>query len=158
MPAPLTNAQKRYLITELIRPAFARAGAEADGQSFDEWRLSQVLRACGKAGLRCCSQDDYGAVKAHFLAALGREGQAMAAAVRGAPAANRRRQAAWALRNQWQRMGLSEGYAAGICRQMSRGAETLATASEGTLWKVYYALRKQARRMDLTGDGNQKTT
>lgn len=146
MPAPLTKSQKRRLITELIRPAYQRAGADTDGLTFDDWRRSEVVRACGKFGLRCCSQDDYGAVKSHFLSLLGRDGAALAADVRGAPAANRRRQAAWSVTNQLQRLNRPPSYAEGICRQMTRGTETLATASEGTLWKVYFALRKSAQR------------
>jgi hypothetical protein len=145
MPAPLTKPQKAYL-AQLANRAYTQAGADTDGMDRADWRRSEVIRACGKHGLRCCSQDDYGAVKSHFLNALGRVGSALAADIRGAPAANHRRQAAWAITNQLQRMNLSRDYAASICRQMTRGAETLDTASEDNLWRVYYALRKQASR------------
>jgi hypothetical protein len=143
MPAPLTNAQKRYL-SQLARAAWQRAGADADGLNEAEWRRSEVVRACGKFGLRCCGQDDYGVVKGHFLAALGRDGAALRAMVQGDPEANRKRQALWCLRRELGARPMA--YAEGILRNMSRGEFTLVTATSVWVWRVVVALRTQARR------------
>lgn len=153
MAAPLTNGQKAYL-AQLSERAFNRTAALARGRGETvadgwrergTWRHEQVAKACGKFGLRCCSQDDYGAVKAHFLELLGEPGAALKAEVHGRAEANDRRQVEWKIILLLKRLGKTLPYADGICRQMFRGV-SLQDATTRGLWGVYFALKKQERR------------
>jgi hypothetical protein len=147
MSAPLTKSQKRYL-SQLARDAWLKA-PQADGQDVNSWRRDQVAAACGKWGLRCCSQDDYGAVRGHFLNLLGQPGKAFKVMVHGDPAANQRRVVEWKIMNRLTRLGEPISYGEGIIRQMTRGAESLTSAPTKTLWKVFYALNKECGRRGL---------
>lgn len=150
----LSTKQKAYL-AKLARKAFGRAQAEACAEGailpggiyqngflndFDEWRHEQVSRACCKQGLRCCDQDDYGAVKAHFLRMLGQTSQAERAAVRGA--GNGRRVAEYKLVQQLKDGGFQQSYAEAICQNMF--GHGVAAASEKEVWKVFYTVRNRA--------------
>ena len=69
MAAPLTKRQKYYLVT-LARQAFERecSRKNAEGRmpgAEEKFRHEAVAKACGKRGLRCCSQDDYEIGRAH---------------------------------------------------------------------------------------------
>lgn len=156
MSAKLSNKQKAYL-AQLAREAFARQCAEASREEgavleggifvnaflndFEEWRHEQVARACDKLGLRCCTQDDYGAVKGHFLAMLGREGQALKAMVRGD--GNPKRVADYKLNEALREAGLARGYAEAICRNMF--GVGLAEAGVKQVWKVFYTVRNRMK-------------
>src|SRR4051812_39726153 len=63
----LSDTQKR-LLSQLSARAYSKQSALARGRgvqpdmsykAYDEFRHAQVALATGKAGLRCCSQDDY---------------------------------------------------------------------------------------------------
>lgn len=155
MSAPLDKGQKAYL-AQLAREAFARAqraareaGAVFEGDlfmnallnDFEEWRHEEVSRACSKNGLRCCTQDDYGAVKGHFLAKLGREGQAVKAIVRGE--GNEGRVARFKLRKELEGAGFKWGYAEAICK--SKFKCDLASASPAQVWKIFYDVKRNAK-------------
>lgn len=146
MSAKLTNGQKGYL-AQLATRARNRGAALARGRgdvvglpSNEEFRHAEVIKACGKAGLRCCSQDDYKLVEGHFLELLGQHGAAFNAQVRAAT--EPRRVAESKVVSQCQKMGKSLNYADGICRRMSKGLG-LFDVGEQMLWKVFYALRYQ---------------
>ena len=147
MAAPLTNAQKRYL-SQLSRQAW-RASPEADALDEGTYRRNEVAAACGKLGLRCCSQDDYGAVKGHFQNLLGHPGQALKTMVQGDPEANQRRVVEFKIMNRLTRLGEPLSYGESICRRMTRGAESLTSAATKTLWKVFFALNKECGRRGL---------
>jgi hypothetical protein len=149
MPAALTNGQKAYL-AQLARRAWA-LDAEADSQDADSWRHEQVVKAVGKAGLTCCSQDDYGFVKGHFLNLIGEPGQALKAHVR--QVANPRRVAEYKLREACRDFGLSIGYAAAICRRQNEGMG-LEEVDEKRIWFLVFTIRNRGRKKVLTG-GNR---
>lgn len=161
MPAPLANNQKAYL-SQLARQAFEklRADATREGRVYpadhalagwpteatlwdpEEFRHTEVAKACHKNGLRCCSQNDYGAVKGHFLALLGREGAAMKAIVNGA--GNGKRTAEIKLLEALREGGFHLGYAEAICRKQFHC--TVADASAAQTWKLFYTVRNRGRK------------
>lgn len=136
MSAPLSHFQKRYL-SQLARRAWQAAEREvADEATF---RHAEVARASGKAGLRCCSQDDYKRVEAHFLNLLGETGQALNAHL--AAETEPVRQAEAVLRRECQRFGLALSYPAAICARQFRCP--LAEATEKQLWNLVYTIRNR---------------
>ena len=149
MAAPLNHDQKRYL-SQLSDRAFDRLSAEADGQYFyddlpatkarEQFRHDQVIKACGKIGLRCCSQDDYLRVKAHFLDLLGESGAAMNAHVRAETEG--RRVVLHKIREACRQFGFTLGYAESICRQRANGLG-LDESDEKKLWTVFYTVRNR---------------
>jgi hypothetical protein len=145
MSAPLTNRQKGYL-AQLAQRAADKLGAvhpdsdEGRARELERFRHVEVAKACGKMGLRCCSQDDYGAVKGHFLHLLGEDDKALSAMVNGDAEANQRRTAEMKIVAKCQEMGKRIAYADGICRRMTRG-KGLQEVTAKTLWKVFFALK-----------------
>lgn len=147
----LSNGQKAYL-SQLSDRAFNRLAALAHGRGEEldsstaaraKFRHEQVAEACGKLGLRCCSQDDYKTVEAHFLHLLGEDGRAMKALVRGE--GNPRRVVEWKITKALEALGRPISYADGICRRMYHGT-ALMDASDKQLWKLFYALQYQLQR------------
>lgn len=151
MPAPLTNGQKRYLSQEAERAyRFLAAKARGRGEEWDmsakaiaAWRHAQVAVAVQKIGLRCCSQADYSAVKAHFQHLLGADGKALRSMVRAQ--SEEQRQAEWKVLKACEALGRPLHYADAICRRMFRGLALL-DASPGQLWKVLAALNYEIKR------------
>lgn len=145
MSAPLTKSQKRYL-AQLARQALnqVRALARARGEAFEvdeeTWRHEEVIRAVGKHGLRCCSQDDYADLKGHFLDRLGAYGAAFDARLRAAT--QKRRQAEAVLVRELQKAGLHLNYANSICQRQYRC--TLFDATERQIWNLVYTIRNRA--------------
>lgn len=140
MPAPLKKHQK-WEIVKLARAAFDKIDpADIDGQTFDEWRHSEVARACGKNGLRCCDQDDYAPVKAHFLDMVGASGAAFNWHVRAQSQGDRVARAV--LERECGKAGVSLGYAIAICKRQFRCE--LNDASEKQLWSLVYTVRNRA--------------
>jgi hypothetical protein len=148
----LTNEQKRVL-SELARRAWRHAAAQARGRGEDPaedpllreetgFRHGMVQLACGKAGLRCCSQEDYLPVKAHLLECLGRSGGAFEAHMKAA--SDGRRRAEWKLREACQEFGLNLNYADAICRRQHHGAG-LAEVGEKALWHLVFTVRNRGR-------------
>ncbi len=81
--APLSPLQKRE-ICMLARRAYFRARALGDAvnpiddgmcesRAFQAWRRMQQKAACGESSLRCCCNNDYLPLRAHFLALAGAE-------------------------------------------------------------------------------------
>ena len=145
MAAPLTNRQKGYLAM-LAKRAFVKAGLNsqspiANSLAEEKWRHDQVAIACGRLGLRCCSQDHYGAVKGHFLSLLGESGQALRADVRGRPEVNELRVVSWKIIQRCREYGIPISKADGICRQMTRGVGLQEVEEARTLWNVFFKLR-----------------
>lgn len=149
MSAPLSHLQKR-LLSQLSDRAFACVSAESDGQYFyddlpatkarEQFRHDQVVKACGKIGLRCCSQEDYKLVEAHFLNLCGETGKALNAHVRAVT--EPRRQAEAVLNRELVAGGFNLSYAAAICQRQFRC--TLADATEKQLWNLVYTVRNRA--------------
>lgn len=163
MSAPLSNYQKRHL-SQLARRALnhTRALARGRGEEFnvteEDYRHEQVIEACGKHGLRCCSQDDYKAVEAHLLDKLGQHGPAFNAQVRAAT--EKRRVAEFKLDAELKAAGLHVNYANAICQRQFNC--TIFDATERQLWNLVYtvrnraaAKRRQARRISSRGDLRQ---
>jgi len=155
MSAPLDKGQKRYL-SQLSDRAWARQRAAgilpaeflpsetlSASAARTKFRHAQVAKACHKHGLRCCSQDDYGAIKAHFLHLLGEDGQAMKAHVHGA--SNDQRVAEWKLFNEIKAAagaGITVGYVEAICRRQFGCTITDTTAKQK--WALLYTVRNRA--------------
>jgi hypothetical protein len=149
MSAPLDNNQKRIL-SQLARRAFNRelALARGRGEKLAElnesaFRHEHVAKACGKLGLRCCSQDDYGAVKAHFLDLLGEHGQAFKAVHHGT--GNARRIAEYKLMQACEQGGLQLSYAAKIC--VNQFKCSLEDATEKQLWCLTFTIKNRGRKV-----------
>jgi hypothetical protein len=156
MSAALANNQKAYL-AQLARKGFEKQRAEARAEGavfaggelflnallndFEEWRHEQVSRACGKAGLRCCTQSDYNAVKAHFLQMVGADGAAMKALVRAQTDGVRTARAV--LDRELTKAGLKPAYAEAIVRRKYKCG--LVEASEKQVWTVVYDVRRAKR-------------
>jgi hypothetical protein len=160
--APLSNFQKEIL-SKMSRRAFARMGALARGRG-EEWpegntadhqafRHDQVSRACQKRGLRCCSQDDYPRIKAHFQQLLGEDGRAFNTLVRGEN--NGRRIAEHKLAEEMQKAGIGPAYVEKIC--MTQNKCRVLEASEKQLWHLMYTVRNRAAAKKRTEDRGQKT-
>lgn len=158
MSAPLTNSQKRYL-SQLARRALnqVRALARGRGETFEvdeeTWRHEEVITACGKHGLRCCSQDDYKTVEAHFLDRLGAHGAAFNAQVQAAT--EKRRQAEAVLVREIEKAGLHLNYANAICQRQYRC--TIFDATEKQLWTLVYTIRNRAAAKRKSAVSGQKS-
>lgn len=157
MSAALSNGQKAYL-AQLSDRAFNRLGAMARGrgETFYEgpheatqrelFRHAEVAKACGKRGLRCCSQEDYKAVEAHFLELLGEHGRAFNAQVRAAT--EQRRLIEYKITEACREFGFNITYADAICRSQNhgKGIEEIDGSSEAglkCLWRVFYTVRSR---------------
>lgn len=146
MAAPLDKNQKRIL-SQLAQRAWNREAAMARARGhtltepIDNYRHRHVAQACGKLGLRCCSQDDYGAVKGHFLDLLGEHTQAFQAVHRGE--GNGRRVAEFKLVDACKTAGVDITYADRICRTQFRC--TIEEASERQLWCLVFTLRNRRK-------------
>lgn len=164
MAAPLSHSQKRYL-SQLSDRAFDRQSAEADGQYFyddlpatkarEQFRHDEVVKACSKIGLRCCSQEDYKIVEAHFLNLLGETGKAMNALL--AAQTEERRTVLTKIREACQQFGFTLGYAESICRQRA-GGQGLDQADVKKLWTTFYTVRNRglAKRQAAAGNHPQQ--
>lgn len=151
MASPLNNGQKRIL-SQLARRAWARECALSRGRGEmpdvsaageAAFRHEQVARACGKLGLRCCSQDDYGAVKGHFLNLLGEADKAFQAVHHGE--GNARRVAEFKVVQACRETGLELAYAAKICANMFKCS--LEDASTDQLWKLMFTVKNRGRKV-----------
>lgn len=134
----LDKGQKARLAI-LARQAFDRLGAEdRASQTPDQYRRAQVAVACGKAGLRLCSQIDYRRVEGHFLNLINETGKALNALMRAET--EERRQWYWKIIMRTKQYGITKEKADGICRQMTRGKYSLDDADLRTLRNVYFKL------------------
>lgn len=152
MSAPLTHGQKRYL-SQLSDRAFRFEGAKARGRGetwpeattavLAEYRHAEVAKACGKLGLRCCSQDDYKLVEAHFLNLLNQPGKAFAAHVRATT--NDDRIAEWKLMQAIKEaaaVGIDRRYAEAICKRQY--GCTILEASTKQKWNLMFTIKNRA--------------
>jgi hypothetical protein len=153
MSAALNKGQKAYL-AQLFERAFNQAAAVARGRGEEPavdtkarttWRHQEVAKACGKLGLRCCSQADYKRVEAHVLDLLGEAGKAFNAHVRAET--NERRIAEWKLVQTCKEFGFHLAYAEAICRRQHNGLG-LDDVDEKALWNLMFTVRNRglARR------------
>lgn len=150
MSAPLNHGQKAYL-SQLSDQAFTREQriAASMGIQFYEgmsptkareaFRHAEVAKACAKIGLRCCTQDDYKLVEAHFLQMLGKIEAAFKAGVRAA--SEPRRQAEAVLVRECTRFGFRLSYAESICRTQYKC--TLQDATTNQIWNLVYTVRNR---------------
>ena len=133
----------------LAKQAFAKACERKE--SIDEcgcglgpgtsYRHNQVIKACGMHGLLCCTQKEYGYVKARFLGLLGAEGRAVKAEMHGLPERNELRVIQWKIVNKCKECGIPIAKAEGICRQMTRGKGLQEVEETRVLWNVFFKLR-----------------
>jgi hypothetical protein len=141
MPAPLTTNQKRYL-AQLSRRAW-RQSPDADAEDEVTFRHNQTALATGKLGLRCCGQDDYKRVEAHFLHLLGQDGEAFNALIRAHT--EPRRQAEYKLKQACQEFNFPLSYADAICRRQNRGLG-IDDVGATNLWHLVFTIRNRGRR------------
>jgi len=147
MSSPLTNFQKQHLARLAgraynLQAAIARGAGKVFEPDAERWRHDQVAAACGKLGLRCCSQLDYKRVEAHFLELLGEHGRAFQAQVQAET--EPRRQAEAVLVRECERAGLPLQYAEKICQRQFRCS--LFDAGEKQIWSLVYTVRNRARK------------
>jgi hypothetical protein len=143
----LTNRQKAYL-SRLAAAAYVRLHGEAtarDPRVVEEFRHAQVAAACGKAGLRCCSQTDYKLVEARLLDLNGWHAAAFNAGV--SAATEKRRQAEAVLVAECDKAGLHLAYAESICRNIYKCP--LSDASDRQIWNLIYTVRNRSRARRL---------
>lgn len=124
-----------------LQAALASLAAEGSNKAFEEWRHQQVARACGKQGLRCCSQLDYKTVEAHFLHLLGEDGRALNALVRAEE--EPRRQAEAVLVKTCLKWGFQLAYADALCRGIHK--MPLNDAPPQIIWQVVYTVENRGR-------------
>jgi hypothetical protein len=142
MGAPFSNKQKAEL-AQLARRAYGIAcerDAVPDGMTMEDWRHREVASASGKLGLRCCGQEDYLPVRAHFLEMVGETGEAFATHVRAVTDA--RRTAEFKLVQACEEFGYRLSYADAICRRQNRGLG-LDQVGEKTLWRLVFTIRNR---------------
>lgn len=160
MSAPLSKGQKSYL-AQLARQAWRREceNARVRGEDVDasagaaqNYRHRAVIEACGKHGLRCCGQDDYGLVKGALLERLGAHGAAFKAMVR--QQTNGVRVAQAVLLRELANAELQVGYAAAICMRQYRCA--LEDAGEKQLWSLVFTVRNRARGRAMKSRENEQ--
>lgn len=143
---PLSNQQKAALCI-LCREAYdlqPDASPDPTEAQLAEYRHAQVEKATGKPGLTACVQDDWKPLRAHFLALVGRTGEAFKAAMEHGT--EDVKVAMFKLRQACQRAGLPLAYPAAICRNQYRCALEDATAKQ--LWQLVFTVnnRGTARR------------
>lgn len=160
----LTKPQKSHLV-QLAQRAFKLTGAKARGAgfktdvldapdkqteliamavigsalAFNVWRHEHVALACGKAGLRCCTQLDYKLVEAHFLELLGETGKAMNALVQAQ--SEPKRQAEARLIHACKTNGFKLSYAETLCQSIHK--VSLGDAPTAVIWKVIYTINNR---------------
>lgn len=153
----LSRRQKLNLVLLARRAWDASAkGIGAIGNSsaaFDEWRHQEVTRACGKVGLRCCENDDYPRVKAHFLHLLGEDGAAMEWHLRAAT--EPRRQAEAVLWRELRAAGLQPAYVEAICRTQFKCGVIEAGVKQ--LWSLVYTVRNRGRQKRISQKATEGT-
>lgn len=157
MSAPLNNKQKAYL-SQLARRAFNLEAARARGagdviaegdpdggspqdpllRDAEHYRHAHVAFACGKLGLRCCSQDDYRVIEAHFLNILGEVKRAFNSFVLSAT--EKTRVAKYMVVQACKEFDFQIGYAEHICREQNHGA-SLDEVDVKTLWRIVFTIR-----------------
>ena len=141
----LSNAQKKAL-AQVARRAFSRQRAltlgrgEAWTHQDDEWRHAEVMRAVGKNGLRCCVNDDFESVMAHFLDLAGEAGQAMEYAIKEA---NRDRVRAEAvLVRTMAAAGLSPAYVDKICLAQNK-CQVADLTDPKAIWRLVFTIKNR---------------
>jgi len=139
MSAKLSNLQKRHL-SQLSRRAWSKAGPELDGISEADYRHAEVIKACGKIGLRCCDQNDYKLVESHFLDLLGHHGAAFSAQLRAAT--ETRRMISFKIAKACEEFDFRISYADKICRAQNQG-RGLDDVEERALWRIFYTIRNR---------------
>lgn len=164
MSAPLAKHQKAYL-ARLAARAYYRSAAIARGRGevladdysssrhTAEWRRKEVAAACGKNGLRCCSQNDYKLVEAHFLNLLGEPGKAMNSFVQAST--EKRRVAEFKVIEACKEFGFHLSYADKVCRAQNHGAG-LQEVGEQKLWQIFYTIRNRGRKRESTKTKNNE--
>ena len=145
--APLNSEQRRRLMGWLIVPAHHKRVADGlTAEDLDAWRHEEIFKACGRGGLRACTQADYPRLMAHFLRILGRADAARAwdlrASCGGAAVARLK------LRTEMDKaratIGDVESYVGAICRRQF-GCD-VRNATEKQTWSLYFTLRNRSRR------------
>jgi hypothetical protein len=167
MSAPLSKRQK-FILADLARIALQRAFDAGEIEVSDLWEMPRsraeeifrhriVAAAVGKPGLRCCTQEDFMAIKAVLLERIGNYAGAFEARMR--EATNERRVAAAVLDRELKRFGFDRSYAAAIAARQFRVA--LADASPHQLWCLIFTIRSRGyrrRRRDLPADPQTQAT
>jgi ribosome modulation factor len=144
----LSNLQKREIAIAARRAYDAKPDREAfeainsdlsRSDCFNAWRHVEQGKAVGIQSLTEMTQAHYGKVLAHFQRLAGNLAAADHTLARDAD--NGRRVARFKLDEALRERGLSEGYAASICRSQNRC--TLDHATEKQLWRVFYTVRNR---------------
>lgn len=132
---PLSNEQKARLCI------LSNEAHDFDGPlDADEFRHEQVKLATGKPGLTACTQDDWNLLHAHFLALVGRSGEAFNAAMKHGT--EPQRVAMHKLHEALRRAQLPMAYAAAICRRQYKCEPD--AASPRQLWNLIFTVNNRA--------------
>lgn len=131
------------------------AGPASAHEAETTWRHEQVRIACGRPGLRACSQLDYKRVESHFLDLLGQAGSAFNSQVQAET--EPRRQAEAVLLRELNRFGFRLSYAESISRAQFKCG--VMDASVGQVWKLVYTVRNRgnARNKPPRHEEHQQT-
>jgi len=157
----LTARQVSLLMRRYILPAWKLRNAVARGRlekvddspaAFDAWRHAEVMRACGKAGLRLCDQRDFNRLRGHFMDLAGDHGGAFKCAIQAQTETRRQMEAAIIL--ACERGGVALGYAEAICR--GRSGLSLTEASDETIKQVLITLKSRLRARQRTTENSTK--
>ena len=137
MSAKLSNRQK-WILSDLARQAWTKAGPELDGITEEDFRHQEVARACGKLGLRCCDQNDYKLIEGHLRELLGQRGAVFKANLRAATETTRLVQ--HKILAACEEFGFQLAYADKIARAQNHG-RALDELEEKALWRIFYTIR-----------------
>lgn len=143
--AALKNSQKSAL-AQVARRAFNRQRALALGRGEawthqdDEWRHAEVMKAVGKAGLRCCVNDDFESIMAHFLDLAGESGQAMEYAIKEANRDCVRAQ--FVLVKTMKEAGLKPAYVDKICLTQNK-CQVQDMNDPKKIWALVYTIKNR---------------
>ena len=108
----------------------------------EQFRHLHVAIAVRRHGLRCCLQDDYKRLEAHFLNLLGEPGAALNAHIRAET--EPRRVAEYKLLEACRRAGLHLSHAEAICRRQNHGL-SLDDVPAKTLWHLVFTINNRRK-------------
>lgn len=130
---PFSNGQKAY-ISGLARKAWLLLKQNgATDESEKDYRGRESIAAVGRRVSEALN-GDFETLESHFLANAGQTAKAFTSAMKAD--SNGNRQARFKIRQLLTKHGLTEAYAAAICRDKFK--TTLEGASEKQLWSIFF--------------------
>ena len=138
---PLTLPQKKALLI-VARQAYQRAKSmHAADTDFDNWKREQAIKAAG-VRISEATNGDFLKLRGHFHALAGNAGEAFNDALADDPETQRQTNARHVLNELLAKAGMTEAYAASICRD--RFAVSLHHADAAQLEALAMTLKQRA--------------